>query len=607
MTLCLSVGKKRKKYLESPILPSDNGLPVDTSLVSEHREGIGDTVRSPLILLLERPKKRQRVVLNTSTVESPHTDRKTTSKGRSSRFNQYIQNIALSLTLDQESTSKGKDLKPFWNSQCQEISKNLWLPIETDLQDSQRNLLHGSSVGTAGGLSIMTKQNSPFQDPQKWISQRTFLPSLLTSQQEPREDDVTVLKTMKVRIYPTWGQRQWMIQTMYKCRALRNQAIALEREGKLKPSELSKGKVGEKFITTSKRKAEFDDDSDKWKAINSIPGHIRKQTLLQLGSNYKTAFTLLKNKQIKHFKMKFSERKVKKGRLTVNIDATKVKVRAKNNCELEGFLSETKIMERYKEGGKYIYKEQKFGTIRYKLQGSERRRRREKRAFPNIKGKFSIVYEEPGRWFFCVSYEKPVRKTIPKYKDISMDPGLRNFQNFYSNDAKVVGTIDMQYMKTDLSSLINQIRYAQFRKTLARTKRESTRWLNRFYFLWNKFKNKKNDLHWKTIRFLVDNFETIYIGDMGSQFIQKNKELGKKNKRTCTFLSHYQFRTRLLETATRTIVVVPESYTTKHCTGCGKINEVGRSKVYHCEGCGITLGRDENGARNIHIKGQCSC
>ena len=605
---------KRKRSLELPITLLENGPTVDLSCRYEQKGVIADIVGPASTISLDPrevpqvPPSKRRKTGNTSTAESPPTAKGTTSSDRSSNFNNYIQSIVSSLTSDLESTSKGGDYEPFWNSQCQALSKSLWLPTVTGLHDSQRNLLSGSSVGTAGGLSIMTRQDKMniIHEHPKWTSLRTSLQLSPSSQPESKVGGGTALKTMKVRIYPTWGQRQWFIKTMHNCRALRNEAVALEREGKLKPSDLSKGRVGSKLISTSQRKAEFDTGSEKWKAINSTPGHIRKQTLMQLKSNYDTAFTLLKKKHINHFKMKYTERKVKKGRMTLNIDATQVKLKAKNDSELSGFLPQTIIKERFKENGEYVFKDVNFGSIRYKLQGSKRRQLREKRAFPNVKGRFSILYEEPGRWFFCVAYEKPIQTTKAKFNDVSLDPGLRNFQNFYSADAQTVGTIDMPDMKNNLMSLINKIKYAQTMKDKARSKHDSTRWLNRFYFLWNKFKNKKNDLHWKTIRFLVDNFETIYIGDMGSKFIQQSKVLGKKNKQKGTFLSHYQFRQRLLESAaTRTIVVVPESYTTKHCTSCGCINGVGSSKVYHCSSCKITLGRDDNGARNIHLKGKC--
>jgi putative transposase len=48
---------------------------------------------------------------------------------------------------------------------------------------------------------------------------------------------------------------------------------------------------------------------------------------------------------------------------------------------------------------------------------------------------------------------------------------------------------------------------------------------------------------------------------------------------------------------------VEESYTTKTCGCCGKINtKVGGSSTFNCEKSGYKEDRDVNGARNIWIK-----
>ena len=53
----------------------------------------------------------------------------------------WLQTLALGLI------GKEKDLKPFWNQQCLEISQNLWLPTEIDYVDSALNLSSGSLKG----------------------------------------------------------------------------------------------------------------------------------------------------------------------------------------------------------------------------------------------------------------------------------------------------------------------------------------------------------------------------------------------------------------------------------------------------------------------------
>ena len=50
------------------------------------------------------------------------------------------------------------------------------------------------------------------------------------------------------------------------------------------------------------------------------------------------------------------------------------------------------------------------------------------------------------------------------------------------------------------------------------------------------------------------------------------------------------------------LYVVDESYTSKTCTLCGKINDVKGAEVYKCKECGNEVDRDVNGSRNILIK-----
>ena len=46
-----------------------------------------------------------------------------------------------------------------------------------------------------------------------------------------------------------------------------------------------------------------------------------------------------------------------------------------------------------------------------------------------------------------------------------------------------------------------------------------------------------------------------------------------------------------------------EAYTSKLCSRCGKYNDCGDSKIYHCEGCGIVVDRDVNAGKSIGMRG----
>ena len=122
-------------------------------------------------------------------------------------------------------------------------------------------------------------------------------------------------------------------------------------------------------------------------------------------------------------------------------------------------------------------------------------------------------------------------------------------------------------------------------------------------------KNLVNELHWKTINYLTNKYETILIGDLSAKGICNNKtsNITKITKRTAYSMSYFKFRQRLEYKCIIKGVEyrkVKEKYTSKMCSVCGSYNEkLGGKKKYKCinKSCEEELGRDDNGARNIFM------
>ena len=70
--------------------------------------------------------------------------------------------------------------------------------------------------------------------------------------------------------------------------------------------------------------------------------------------------------------------------------------------------------------------------------------------------------------------------------------------------------------------------------------------------------------------------------------------------------SHFRFKQYLkakCEVTNTKLLIVDESYTSKTCGQCKKINmKLGSSKKFICSNCGLNIDRDLNAARNIYIK-----
>lgn len=69
-------------------------------------------------------------------------------------------------------------------------------------------------------------------------------------------------------------------------------------------------------------------------------------------------------------------------------------------------------------------------------------------------------------------------------------------------------------------------------------------------------------------------------------------------------LSHYKFQTILRTMAKKNGCLVfeqNEAYTSKTCTACGRLHDIGGKKTLRCA-CGNDIDRDINGARNILLR-----
>jgi len=124
-----------------------------------------------------------------------------------------------------------------------------------------------------------------------------------------------------------------------------------------------------------------------------------------------------------------------------------------------------------------------------------------------------------------------------------------------------------------------------------------------------KIKNLVDDMQWKIIKRLTENYKTILIGDMSSKEIyrQGNKILDGLTKQAVMQLNYYTFSKRLeykYTVANKKYREINERYTSKMCSVCGWYNKkLGGNKEYKCEGCKLTMDRDVNGCRNIMVKG----
>lgn len=117
-------------------------------------------------------------------------------------------------------------------------------------------------------------------------------------------------------------------------------------------------------------------------------------------------------------------------------------------------------------------------------------------------------------------------------------------------------------------------------------------------------KNLRTELHNKTIKYLCDTYKAIILPPFKIQELAG--KLNSKVSRNMFTLSFYKFKQKLKTKAKEMGVCVyelNEPFTSKTCGRCGYIKyNLGNADIYKCDKCGLVIGRDINGSRNILLR-----
>jgi putative transposase len=335
-------------------------------------------------------------------------------------------------------------------------------------------------------------------------------------------------------------------------------------------------RLGKILIEDNKKNIDNEKFMYKWEL--NTPKDIRKGAYRDIQKAFKTAFSQLKKGQLRHFNMDFRKKKTgDEQSLEIPGSAIEVKYNKKNAVGITIYTS-------YMDEPIKIYKPSKY----------------KKYNFNNIS--YCRLKKEKGEWYLCFPYSKKEKKREKTNRTCALDPGIRAFQTIYSEDAifQVKANNDkiekLFYKMDNLTSLRDDkvIKRKSFNKGYQRIQR--------------KIKNMVDDMHFKTIRFLINNYDSILLPSFESQDMIGGN-IPKITKRFMNTFSFYKFRQRLehavklLENVNLTIV--NEAYTTRTCGECGFLNPKTSNEYIKCKKCNIKYNRDVNGSRNIYIKYVC--
>jgi IS605 OrfB family transposase len=170
------------------------------------------------------------------------------------------------------------------------------------------------------------------------------------------------------------------------------------------------------------------------------------------------------------------------------------------------------------------------------------------------------------------------------------------------------------------SALVNAFRIRQMQSMVDKSKnltpsedgymtpKQRSNYRRRMRLLHARLRNIRDDAHHKIIKYLIDNFRVVFIPKLPVSQMTKRKgrKLAKATVAQMLDWSHALFLKRLLDKAKNSacsVIQVDESYTSKTCCSCGKINEgLGSKKEFKCPYCLACMDRDANGSKNILVR-----
>ena len=208
-----------------------------------------------------------------------------------------------------------------------------------------------------------------------------------------------------------------------------------------------------------------------------------------------------------------------------------------------------------------------------------------------------IMYVKDINKYYLLISEKIDLKDTKSKKYIAIDQGLKPFMACRSNDELIsIGTNTSKMIKQYLLRIDNINNANNLTKQQKRKK-------ERKYYL--KLKNKMDEIHWKSIKYIISNYKYVIIGDLSMKDAsnKKTSSINKENKRIGLMMKFSEFRKRLEYKCLINnikIEIIDEAYTSKVCSTCGNCKkELKGEKEYYCIPCNKKRDRDFNSATNM--------
>ncbi len=204
-------------------------------------------------------------------------------------------------------------------------------------------------------------------------------------------------------------------------------------------------------------------------------------------------------------------------------------------------------------------------------------------------GQGCFAQDAVGDWWLCLPVELPAEQRPAPDESVGIDLGLKDIAGHSESDGD---RLEAGRFFRGLAARIAQAQRRGHRRQAKRLHRKAAR-------------RRADALH-KFSRKMVNQYETIFIGDVSSQ------KLVKTRMAKSVLDSGWSMLKRMLqykgEHAGRSVEVVSERNTTRACSFCGALlgpkgKDMLSVRHWECSVCGAEHDRDQNAAGNIRYVG----
>ncbi len=475
--------------------------------------------------------------------ESLVQNSETTSADKSPICSPSTRSSESSKTSGQDSTSNAKDCAPYWTSWCAQISSRLLLPVVTDSRGLDSSLFSTWSSKTVAASWFSTKLYTA----QTQNLRKIYSPSSTSSLVGCTDKTSTVKKSNKTRIYLSPEQKKTLKKWFGVARFVYNRTIEYLQQPEIKANwKAIKGGILEAL--------------PEW--CKEVPYQIKSIAV-------KDACKAVRN----------AKKKCKDGG-----GFSKMRFRSRKNPIQSCYIPKSAVTE------KGVY-HTILGEVSFK------------EPLPQSFGDCRLVFAY-GDYYLAIPREEPRTVTENQGRVVALDPGIRTFMTFFSENTfgelGRAANLRIQRLCFRLDKLISQISKAKCRQ-----KKRMRLAANRIR---GRIKNLVDELHKKTARFLVDNFDIILLPtfETSQMSIKAQRRIRAKSVRQMLTLSHYKFKQFIKHKAFETgkvVMDVNEAYTSKTVSWTGEIvPKLGGAKVIKSKITGFQMPRDWNGARGIFLR-----